>query len=84
VARKWFSSIILDLKKKGFTILATVNSKMHSKEDLQAVLSLFDGQLEIRDRQTEKGTDKWLHVVRLQNQKYLSQEIPLEKQVEGF
>jgi tetratricopeptide (TPR) repeat protein/KaiC/GvpD/RAD55 family RecA-like ATPase len=82
IARKWLGSLILDLKKKGFTTLATVNPQMHSKEDLQAVLSLFEGQLEILDHQNEKGTEKWLRVVRLQNQKYFSQEIPL-MQVEG-
>ena len=83
IARKWLGSLLLDLKKKGFTVLATVDPQMHSKTDLQAVLSLFEGQLEVLERQSEKGTEKWLRVVRLQNQKYFSQEIQL-KQIGRF
>jgi hypothetical protein len=53
---------------------------MHSPEELYAILGLFDGEINIRERETEKGTAKYLKIQSMSNQKYLEDELPLKKE----
>lgn len=52
--RKWLLELIPRLKRMNGIILATVNPEMHSKEDLNAVASIFDGQIDILE-ETKRG-----------------------------
>ncbi|MGC8849077.1 MAG: DUF7504 family protein, partial [Candidatus Bathyarchaeia archaeon] len=45
--RKWLLELIPRLKRMDAIILAIVNPRMHRKEDLNAVISIFDGQIDI-------------------------------------
>jgi tetratricopeptide (TPR) repeat protein len=62
--RKWLSGMLLTLKSKGFTTLAIINPLMHPAEEIQATLSLFDGEIELIDR----GLEKVLMIRRLHGQ----------------
>jgi KaiC/GvpD/RAD55 family RecA-like ATPase len=75
--RRWLSALLPRLKSKGFTILAVIDREMHSHEEAKAVLGLFDGELAIEEKETEKGTARFLRVKRLSNQKYSKEEIEL-------
>ena len=72
--RRWLSALLPTLKLKGFTILAVVDPSMHPPEELQAVLGLFDGEISISEKETEKGSARFLKVKRLSNQKYSKDE----------
>jgi KaiC/GvpD/RAD55 family RecA-like ATPase len=72
--RRWLSALLPTLKSKGFTILAVVDSQMHPVEELQAVLGLFDGEISIYEKETGKGSARFLKVKRLSNQKYSRDE----------
>ena len=74
--RRWLSALLPTLKSKGFTVLAVINPQMHPPEARQAIISLFDGEIEI----TEKGLAKTLRVKKLANQRYLEEEMPLTKE----
>jgi hypothetical protein len=50
---------------------------MHPAEELQAVLSLFEGEIAIQEKETEKGSAKFLKVKRLNTQKYNKEEAQL-------
>jgi KaiC/GvpD/RAD55 family RecA-like ATPase/tetratricopeptide (TPR) repeat protein len=75
--RKWLSSLLLNLKTNGFTTFAVIDPKMHSSEELQAILSLFDGEVIASEKETSQGTKRTLRVNKLYNEKYLKDEIAL-------
>ncbi len=64
--RKWLTELLERLRSKEITTLAVINPLMHSAEDVQAVIDLFDGNLEIFEDELE-GTlrkhlrIKWMH-----------------------
>ena len=80
ITRKWLSALLPSLKSKGFTFLAVVNPSMHSHEDVEAILGLFDGEIQILERETAKGIEKSLRIRRLGNQKYLKSELILTRE----
>jgi KaiC/GvpD/RAD55 family RecA-like ATPase len=75
--RRWLSALLPTLKSKGFTVLAVINPHMHSQEEVQAILGLFDGEIRISEKETAKGIQKVLRIRRLFNQKYLENELTL-------
>jgi KaiC/GvpD/RAD55 family RecA-like ATPase len=78
--RRWLSALLPTLKSKGFTILAVINPQMHPPEETQAVLGLFDGEISIYEKETPKGSARFLKVKRLSNQKYLKDEVRLTEE----
>jgi KaiC/GvpD/RAD55 family RecA-like ATPase len=75
--RKWLSALLPNLKAQGFTVLAVMNPQMHSQEEVQAILGLFDGEIRISEKETAQGIEKVLRIRRLFNQKYLENELIL-------
>jgi KaiC/GvpD/RAD55 family RecA-like ATPase len=80
ITRKWLSGLLPDLKSKGFTTLAVINPEMHPQEEVQAILGLFEGEIKIIERETEKGSEKILRIRKLYNQKYLDTDLVLKKE----
>ncbi len=78
--RRWLTDLITELKSKGFTTLAVMNPKMHSPQEIHAILGLFDGEINIYEKESEKGLEKFLKVKKMYNQRYLESELPLRKQ----
>ena len=77
VTRKWLSALLPDLKSKGFTTLAVVNPHMHPQEEVQAILGLFEGEIRVSEKETDKGPEKILRIKRLYNQRYLENDLVL-------
>jgi KaiC/GvpD/RAD55 family RecA-like ATPase len=78
--RRWLNTLILELKSTDFTTLAVVDPQMHPSEELHAILDLFDGEINIYEKQTEKGPDRFLRIKRLSDQEYLGSELLLRKE----
>jgi KaiC/GvpD/RAD55 family RecA-like ATPase len=78
--RRWLTSLITELKSTGFTALAVIDRQMHSSEELHAILGLFDGEISIYERETEKGLRKFMKIKRMNNQKYLENDLRLKKE----
>jgi predicted ATPase/KaiC/GvpD/RAD55 family RecA-like ATPase len=72
--RKWLTELITQLRSAGFTTLAVIDPLMHSSEQLHAVLGLFDGEVNIREAETDQGTARFLKIKRMSNQKYSKDE----------
>jgi serine/threonine protein kinase/tetratricopeptide (TPR) repeat protein len=72
--RRWLTGLIPELKSKGFTTLAVMNPHMHSPEEVHAILGLFDGEINIYEKETEKGLEKFLRTKKMHNQEYLERE----------
>ena len=79
--RKWLSGLLVDLKSNGFTILAAVDPNMHSPEELHAILSLFEGEIAIYEKETAMGIQKILRVKKLQRNRYIENELVLTKEM---
>ena len=77
LTRKWLSELIVALKSEEFTILAVVNPQMHSSEDVNSILGLFDGEISITERETVREFRSFLKIKRMSSQKYLKNEIEL-------
>jgi hypothetical protein len=67
------------LKASKFTTLAVIDPRIHPSEELQAVLGLFDGEVDLYEKQTEKNSGKYLKVTKMSNQEYLETEQSLRK-----
>jgi KaiC/GvpD/RAD55 family RecA-like ATPase len=80
VTRKWLSSLIPELRSKGFTTMAVLNPQMHSIEEAEAVLGIFEGEIRLTVNQTEKGEEKVLRITRMYHQKYSDNELVLTRQ----
>jgi KaiC/GvpD/RAD55 family RecA-like ATPase len=77
--RKWLAGLLPRLKSKGFTILAVMNSEMHPQEEANAVLDLFEGQIDVYEKEAGQE-EKFLKVRKLYNQKYQKDELELEQE----
>ncbi len=78
--RRWLTDLITELKSNGFTTLAVMNPQMHSPQEVHAILGLFDGEINIYEKESEKGLEKFLKIKKMYNQRYLESELPLRKQ----
>jgi adenylate cyclase len=78
--RRWLTALITELKSMRFTILVTIDPRMHPSEELYAILGLFDGEINIYEKETEKGSKRFLKVKKISNQEYLENELLLKKE----
>jgi predicted transcriptional regulator/KaiC/GvpD/RAD55 family RecA-like ATPase len=78
-ARRWLTGLIPDLRSKGFTTLAVMNPQMHPPQEVQAILGLFEGEIDIYEKESEKGLEKFLKIKKMYNQRYLESKLPLKK-----
>jgi tetratricopeptide (TPR) repeat protein/KaiC/GvpD/RAD55 family RecA-like ATPase len=77
--RRWLAALIPELKSAGFTTLAVIDPRMHPPEELYAILGLFEGEINVTEKETEKGPGKFLKIKKMSNQEYLEDEILLKK-----
>ncbi len=78
--RKWLTEFLSELRSKGFTTMTVVDSKMHSPEELQAILSVFDGEIWVSEKETAEGDKLTMKIKKLYDQKYLNEEIIIKKE----
>ena len=80
ITRKWVSRIVSELKSKGFTIIAVINPLMHSPDQVQAILGLFDGEIKIYEKETEDGVENILRIKKMYNQQYSKEELIIKRE----
>ncbi len=73
--RKWISELLTDLCPKGFTILAVLDSGMHTSEDANAITYLFDGEISMTHSDDPLECKKSLIIKKLRNQNYIKNAI---------
>jgi len=78
--RRWLTGLLPELRSKGFTTLAVMNPQMHPPEEVHAILGLFEGEINIYEKETTKGLKKCLRIKKMYNQRYLESELPLRKE----
>jgi hypothetical protein len=81
--RRWLTALITKLKAEGFTTLAVMDPEMHPSQKVRAVLDLFDAEINIFRKETDRGPAAYLKIRKMSNQKYLDDELPLKKEDAG-
>jgi hypothetical protein len=56
-----------------------MNPQMHPSEEVHAILDVFEGEINIFERETKKGSEKFLKVRKMQEQRYVERELLLSK-----
>ncbi|MCZ2856667.1 MAG: hypothetical protein O2U62_06205, partial [Candidatus Bathyarchaeota archaeon] len=79
-SRRWLNALIPELKSKGFTTLAIMDPQMHPPQDARAILDLFEGEINMYEKETDKGLQKFLKIRKMYNQRYLENELPVKKE----
>lgn len=64
ITRKWLTDFIAKRKTEGFTTIATLNPLV-AKEEAQTVVDLFDGVIEIYERELSARPRRFLIVKKL-------------------
>ncbi len=79
--RRWLTALLPSLKSRGFTTLAVMNPHMHSPQEVQAILDLFEGEIHIyRKRTTKKSLKRFIRIEKMYDQEYSEDELLLRKE----
>jgi len=78
--RRWLAGLIPELRSEGFTTLAVMDAEMHAPQEVRAALDLFEGEINIYEKEADKGLGKFLKIKKMSNQKYLEEELLLKKE----
>ncbi|MCW4052203.1 MAG: hypothetical protein NWE78_03200 [Candidatus Bathyarchaeota archaeon] len=78
--RRWLTALVPKLKSWGFTTLAIMNPHMHLPQEVEAILDLFQGEISLYRRKTEKGFRRFLRIEKLHNRDYLERELTLKRE----
>jgi KaiC/GvpD/RAD55 family RecA-like ATPase len=78
-ARKWFSDFVARRKAEGFTVLALLNPLVASAEEAQTLIDLFDGVIEIYEKELRERSRRFLVIKRMYGQRYSESELMLDK-----
>ena len=62
-------------KAAGFTILATLDPSIAPKEDIQIVVGVFDGVVEVYERMLQERTRRFLTIKKMYSRDYLEEEL---------
>jgi KaiC/GvpD/RAD55 family RecA-like ATPase len=78
--RKWLDSLLPELKSKGFTTLTIMNPYMHSPEEVQAIVGLFEGEINLYEKESSEGPEKFLRIKKMLNHRYVEHEMPFRRE----
>ena len=80
ITRRWLNALIPELKSKGFTTLAVMDPEIHLQKEVRAIVGIFEGEINIYDKETKEGLKKHLKIKKMTSQKYSENELPLRKE----
>jgi ABC-type transport system substrate-binding protein/KaiC/GvpD/RAD55 family RecA-like ATPase len=78
--RRWLSDFLTRRKAEGFTILATFNPLIASKEEAQTIIDSFDGVIEIYERDLKERSRRFLTIKKMYGRRYSESELMLDKE----
>ncbi len=77
--RKWLSELVSRLRSKEITTLAVINPNMHAREEIEAVLDLFDGSLEVAEARVDGGPGRVIRINWMHGIEVAEKQIPLSE-----
>lgn len=79
VVRSWLKDLLTMFKSTNATVISTLDPGMHSSDVARIVNDVFDGHMDIHDREVEGERTRTMSVRRLYGKKYLKKELVLER-----
>jgi len=79
ITRKWLDEFIAKRKAEGFTVLGTLNPLIASDRESQTIIDLFEGIIEIYERELRERSRRFLVVKKMYGRKYAETELMLDK-----
>lgn len=76
--RRWLADFVAKRKAEGFTIVCTINPLI-TKDDTQTVTDLFDGIIEIYEKELKERTRRFIMIRKMHALKYSDTELMLDK-----
>jgi KaiC/GvpD/RAD55 family RecA-like ATPase len=83
MTRKWVSDIVPRLLEWGFTVLGVFNPGLHSNEEVQGLIELFNGYVQISEKEIQGKTRKVIAVRKMADLQYKEGELVIEKEQLG-
>ena len=80
--RKWLNELLERLRSRGITTLAILNPYMHTAEETQALVDMFDASIEIYEREGRKSLRvNWAHGIDVSQREFPLDGLVAEKKV---
>lgn len=79
MTRKWLVEFIAKRKAQQFTTICILNPAIASKEETSRIIDLFDGIIEIYEKESEGRLRRFLTIRKMYGQDYSESEILLER-----
>lgn len=79
VVRRWLMDLLTMFKHRNMTIISTLDPGMHSRDESRTIIDLFDGHMDISEREVNNELKKILTIKRLYNKKYLEKNLILTR-----
>lgn len=79
LTRRWLTQLLSRVKGLGYTVLATLNSQMHSSADLQAIVELFEGHIQLTEKVVDDKSRMVLRVQKMFRWKFVDTEAVLDR-----
>ena len=85
--RRWLSELLDKFRARNITTLVFLNPFMHSGEEVQAIVDLFDGNIEIFEKESEGETRKylrikWMHGIETAEKEFLLEGLVSERRAD--
>ncbi len=75
--RKWLNELFSKLRSRNITSLAVINPYMHAREEIEAVVDLFEGSLEVVESVIDGDSRKMLRIGWMHGIGVVQRELPL-------
>ena len=57
-----------------------MDPEIHLQKEVRAIVGIFEGEINIYDKETKEGLKKHLKIKKMTSQKYSENELPLRKE----
>jgi len=81
--RHWLADLLPRLRARNCTVLAELNPRMHGTQEVNALLDLFDGRMEIVEHEETEQPVRFLRITSLRGHKYLPHQALLTSPAHG-
>jgi KaiC/GvpD/RAD55 family RecA-like ATPase len=78
-AKKWFSDFLATRKAEDFTVLGFLNPLVASNKETQTLIDVFDGVIEIYEKELGGMLRRFLVIKRMYGHRYSGSELMLDK-----
>lgn len=79
VTRRWLTDFVGKRKAEDFTIIATLNPLVTTKEETQSIIDFFDGVIEIFEKPLMERSRRFLMIRKMYGQKYSDSEVLMDR-----